>query len=111
MELKPCPFCGKEAMLGYEMVLGHRFEYACCPQCGANRSIDLWNTRHTPDPEPLKIEELKEGDEVRVTGSVSRIDAFDTGNVVGVVGDDDGWFWGYFHQSDLDACNAEKVEE
>ena len=52
-ELKPCPFCGGEAVIGENTVFDGMF-YACCVDCSASvgdefNSIEeattAWNTR------------------------------------------------------------------
>ena len=48
MELKPCPFCGGEAVL-----VGSKYFWVCCKECGTESKADgikkvvinKWNTR------------------------------------------------------------------
>ncbi len=64
MELKLCPFCGREAVL--EELCGTW--YVRCTNCGIGSSIfsdpqkavERWNRRYEPPNEPLTLKELRE---------------------------------------------------
>lgn len=52
--LKPCPFCGAEAIFGgSDNVNGHPYWYVYCRECGAtvngnedaDKAIEAWNRR------------------------------------------------------------------
>ena len=116
--IEPCPFCGETPEI---LTRGDGYYALECGGCGINTgerngfdmAVKDWNTRHTPEQKPAKIEELKGGEsKVRVTMEVIDIDpigdtAVATLRIEASSDDCEGWFT----QADLKACNAEIVEE
>ena len=62
-ELKPCPFCGGEAILESNKLRYGTIYSAYCQKCGAeitgfseHEAVAAWNRRAQPDNEPLTCE-------------------------------------------------------
>ena len=58
MELKPCPFCGNEAVMETLLFVGAKWFYVKCVECGAeikapasseNIAANKWNRRATDE--------------------------------------------------------------
>lgn len=82
MKLKPCPFCGGEAVCVKGFVGVNVFK---CKKCGAivsfnndyynthkDKAFKAWNRRYEPPNEPLTLDELRQmdGDPVWVTSAI-----------------------------------------
>lgn len=105
-ELLHCPFCGNEWKV--RKLFGGMF-YGMCHGCHIETPlfrtmqevISYINTRHVPEPKPVRIEELEPKDKVRITGEVYKKDASDE-----VTLSIHGRLCTLFQDS-LNACNAE----
>ena len=113
MKLKPCPFCGStdvEIETPYE-----RVHQVGCQECDGRgmQSMDVelcieaWNTRHVPEPEPIDITKLKEGDEVRITLLFNE----NVDGLIELISNNNPMEFINLSQDDLNACHTELVEE
>lgn len=89
-ELLGCPFCGELAAPGVTNVAGKMRASIKCNGCGAsitgdydsvkdfNKAINAlsnkWNTRTTPTPAPLSLEDLKQADNMPVWTVTTGVD-------------------------------------
>lgn len=50
-DLLPCPFCGGEAKIQTQHLLGEPHSWVQCESrgCGVSASPEAWKTRHTPE--------------------------------------------------------------
>jgi hypothetical protein len=108
-ELLQCPFCGgtdfDNAGLKSHLLNGG------CDVFNETENIErLFNTRYIPEPKPVRIEALEEHDTIQLTVEFDVLKQSDD-FIIDCYNDEYDIFVSCLEQKDLDACNAELVED